>query len=68
MINKIKSILSSVRFWQVVLIALFQGLLDLSIIDNATFEAIARLLQSVLGASVLIGSADSVALKLSNKK
>lgn len=61
MINKIKAILGSIRFWHLVAIAALQVLVGVGVIDGATSELIVKAIQGVLGGSVVIGTLDSVA-------
>ena len=63
MFNKVKEILNSVRFWQVVLGALMMYVESKGWVD----QALRDLVITVLGVSVTLGTADSVATRLAGK-
>lgn len=63
MVNKIKEILSSVRFYQLVAIAVLQLVAK----EVPEVKDIVDAISLVLGGSVVIGSADSVAKKVGGK-
>jgi len=63
MLDKIKEILSSIRFWQMVLAFVLYTFGTEGIIDPVWGETIAK----ILGVSVTIGSIDSFAKKLNGK-
>ena len=64
MISKIKEILSSVRFWQVVVVVILHTIGK----EVAEIKTIADVIASILGVSVVIGTADSVAKKESGNR
>ncbi len=55
--------LKSTRFWKIVLIAVLEGLVVTNVIDGETSQTIARLLEFVLGSSVVIRTVDRVGEK-----
>jgi len=62
--DKIIAIVTSVRFIQVLLIGIIETLMLFGVVDGAQAEGLARIIEGILGASVTIGSADSIATKL----
>ena len=66
--SKVKAILGSVRFWQLVVIAALQVLLGLGYLTGDAVEAITKAVQLVLSGSVVIGSVDSAASRISGSK
>ena len=67
MLAKIKAILKSIRFWEVVVATVLFALIEGGIIDNETAVLIARIIATTLGISVTIGTVDKVASNLSRK-
>jgi len=63
MVSKIGNILGSIRFWQVVVLSVLQTLVTLGTIDGETAVAVTNAVSAILGASVGIGTLDSVATK-----
>ena len=63
MYSKIKEILSSVRFWEVVIVVVLLTIGK----EVAEVKTIVDAIASILGVSVVIGTADSVAKKVSGK-
>lgn len=63
MVSKIKEILSSVRFWQVVVAVVLHAVGK----EYADFQPVADAIASVLGVSVIIGSADKFSKNLGGK-
>lgn len=64
MIDKIKGILESVRFWQVTLAAIVQVLAYFGVLA----PELANIITGWLGVVITIGSVDSFAMKLGRKK
>ena len=67
MLAKIKAILKSIRFWEVVVATVLFALIEGGIIDNETAVLIARIIATTLGISVTIGTVDKVASNFSRK-
>ena len=63
MIKKIKNILGSVRFWQVLIGATLYILVGEGVIENNTAVAIVEIIYTTLGISVTIGTVDKVFTK-----
>ena len=59
--SKIISILSSVRFWQLAIVAIIQILVALGAINSDQGITIANIISVFLGAVVTIGTVDKVA-------
>nr|AKH47983.1 hypothetical protein [uncultured marine virus] len=66
-INKLKEIGGSVRFWQVFAVAVLQSLVALNFIETTVGEQIADILSTLLGVSVTIRTVDSFAKNVSSK-
>lgn len=66
--NKIKSILNSIRFQQVVIVAVLFALVSEGVIENETSVVIANLIASILGISVIVGTIDKAATSIGGKK
>ena len=64
MYSKIKEILSSVRFWEVVIVVVLLTIGK----EVAEVKTIVDAIASILGVSVVIGTADSVAKKVSGNR
>ena len=62
--EKVLAVLGSIRFWQIILIAIVEGLIAVGVVDGAGAERIARIIELVLGSSVTLGTIDSAATKL----
>ncbi len=67
MLAKIKSILSSIRFWEVVIATLLFALIEGGIIGSESAVLIARIVATTLGISVTIGTVDKAANNFSRK-
>lgn len=63
MILKIKAILGSIRFWQVVIATTLFGLTQSSVITNDVAVLIANVIAGVFGFSVAIGTIDKFGTK-----
>ena len=63
MFTKVKSILGSVRFWQIVVVAVLQALIEMGVMAGDGV-AIANAVSGLLGVSVTIGTVDSFATRL----
>lgn len=61
--EKLYAIFGSIRFWQLAVIAILQILVILNVLDGAQAEAIVRIIQGLIGGSVVIGTIDSTAVK-----
>lgn len=66
--NKILTILESVRFWQLALIAAIQVAMGVGLIDGATAVVWAHGVQLLLGGSVTLGTLDSVGQSIAGTK
>lgn len=64
MLDKIKSVLSSIRFWQVTLIAVLQVLALYELVPTD----LVNIVSGWLGVTVLIGTVDKAAKSVSGKK
>lgn len=55
--------LKSTRFWKIVIIAVLEGMLALGVIDGQTSEVVTKLIEFVLGGSVVIRTVDRLGEK-----
>lgn len=55
------SFLKSTRFWKLVAIGILEALVAVGVIDGSQSEAVVRILEAVLGASVVIRTTDRFA-------
>lgn len=61
--NKIRGILSSVRFWQMFIVAVLQSLVLFSVISSEQGSGLIDIVSALLVGSVAIGTIDKVAKK-----
>lgn len=64
--QKLFNVVTSVRFFQIFVVAVLQALVVFKVIDGAQGEALTQIIQTLLLGSVVIGSADSIATKSAN--
>jgi len=62
--QKVVAILSSIRFWQLVVIGVIQALVQTGWLSGDAAVTLAQVVQLILGGSVAIGTIDSAAVKL----
>lgn len=58
MTTKLKNLFSSIRFWQLLVVAIIQTLVVLNLIDSEQGVAVANIFSIFLGAVVTIGTVD----------
>ena len=67
MLNKIKAILGSIRFWEVVVTVVLSSLVATEVITNDIAVAIAGIIATIFGVSVVIGTVDRAAENIGKK-
>lgn len=55
--------LKSVRFWKVVIIGLLESMMAFGVIDGVQVETFTRIIEAILGASIMIKTVDRFAEK-----
>lgn len=63
---KVKNLFTSIRFIQLVVVAVLQVLVVMNIIDSVQGEALTQVIQALILGSVTIGTIDSAATKASS--